>query len=115
MCALLTNCVPGEYVFTEPTALSDRVCAPCCGGAYTTGEIVDRLGSICRPIGWTSASPDEVLGPFGGSERSETDTHCIDGEVVTGITFNTIDYLLSTAVTATGTSAPCLERHALYA
>ena len=41
-----------------------------------------------------------MLGPFGVSGRSETDSHCNGGEAVTGVTYNTITYLLSMTVSA---------------
>jgi hypothetical protein len=71
-----------------------------------TGEILDRLGAICRPIVWTDTSASSTLGPLPAGETYRNES-CPVGQVITGLSGRTINYY--GAETASAVVATCSQ------
>jgi hypothetical protein len=63
-----SDCAPGEYVKAEGTATTDRECAPCEAGSFSS---VDNASS-CTP--WTVCSPGYIQAEPGTATRNRTCT-----------------------------------------
>ena len=75
------------------------------GVNVANGDVIDRLGAICRPIDWSSTSATTNLGPW--SAGATTPSACPPGHVVTGLSGRTVNYFGGTTASAViATCAP---------
>eukprot|EP00055_Hartaetosiga_balthica_P014317 m.77962 g.77962 ORF g.77962 m.77962 type:complete len:2863 (-) comp8558_c0_seq1:272-8860(-) len=74
-CNDVTSCTDGEYVKTDPTSQSDRVCADCPAGTYQDDTEHDE--DKCIPF--TDCQKGSYISTIGTSKKNQQCTSCTSG------------------------------------
>lgn len=77
-CAPRRSCVPGEYVASNGDATTDRACAGCPSGSFSTSE---NAASCTR---WNDCQPGSVTAKAPSSSVDRTCMPCADGTFASG-------------------------------
>ena len=91
---------------------SDWNTASCGAGQHVTGllgvsgDILDRLGARCAPLGWTASSTQTPLGPWGGT-TGERSVPCTPSAGVSRLALQQVTYFGGT--TGWGVDALCRQ------
>lgn len=78
-CQPWTSCAPGTYVSQASRPVSDRSCAPCGSGSFSTTENADRCAS------WTQCAPGEYQVALGDAVTDRDCLPCRPGYYSVGV------------------------------